>query len=68
MRRGSEGYEVKTIDREAMLRILVDERIQAPGRYQQYVAEQYGDDEEGEENLEDSVPLAKTGHTEGFRT
>ncbi|KZT08720.1 zf-DHHC-domain-containing protein [Laetiporus sulphureus 93-53] len=68
VRRGSEGYEVKTIDREAMLRMMVDERIQAPGRYQQYVAEQYGDDEEGKENLEDFVPLAKTGRTEGVRT
>ena len=36
VRRGSEGYEVRTIDREAMLKQYIVEQMQEPGRYKMY--------------------------------
>jgi len=56
MRRGSEGYELPPIDREAMLRRYIEEQVGEEGRYNVYVPEpesgSTGDDEE-------TVPLAK---------
>lgn len=37
LRRGSEGYEVRSIDREEMLRQHVVDQMQEPGRYNVYV-------------------------------
>lgn len=53
VRRGSEGYEVKPVDREEMLRRFVDERTAEPGRYNVYEPEP-----SSESDLEgDNVPL-----------
>ena len=69
IRRGSEGYEVRPIDREAVLRRYIEEQTADVGRYNLYVPEPdvdsesdglIGGDEDGSENEDgDGVPLAK---------
>ncbi|KAI0931576.1 hypothetical protein AcW1_001057 [Taiwanofungus camphoratus] len=54
VRRGSEGYEVKTIDREEMLQRFIEGRTHEPGRYQRYLPEPPSEDESDEE-----MPLAQ---------
>jgi len=39
VRRGSEGYEVRTIDREGLLAEFIASRSQEEGRYRRYVPE-----------------------------
>jgi len=58
VRRGSEGYEVKSADRDAMLRRFVEDRTHEPGRYQRYVPEP-SSESEPEDEMEDSLPLAQ---------
>lgn len=67
IRRGSEGYEVRPIDREAMLRRYIEGQTAEVGRYNLYVPEPdvdsesdglIGGDGDGSEG-EDEVPLAK---------
>lgn len=54
IRRGSEGYEVKSIDREEMLRRFIEGRVHEPGRYNVYQPEPAS----GPESEEDEdVPL-----------
>jgi ribosomal protein L40E len=56
MRRGSEGLEVRSVDRELMLRRYVEEQAQEDGRYQRYIPEPYSDDdEEGEDTIDRSA-------------
>ncbi|KAH9923635.1 zf-DHHC-domain-containing protein [Fomitopsis serialis] len=57
VRRGSEGYEVKTIDREAMLRGSIEGRTHEPGRYNYYNPE-VSSESEAEDDQDDSTPLA----------
>jgi palmitoyltransferase ZDHHC6 len=60
VRRGSEGYEVKSMDREQLLERYLRELGEQPGRYHRYIPQVYSDDdaeEEGEE--EDNVPLGQ---------
>ncbi|CCL98131.1 uncharacterized protein FIBRA_00125 [Fibroporia radiculosa] len=57
VRRGSEGYEVKAIDRDAILQKFVEGRTHEPGRYQPYVPQPESDSEP--EDIDDSVPLAR---------
>lgn len=59
MRRGSEGFEVRSINREDMLERYLTELGEKPGRYVRYIAQ--SDDDDEEEN--DNVPLA---HVAGF--
>ncbi|PCH34240.1 palmitoyltransferase PFA4 [Wolfiporia cocos MD-104 SS10] len=58
VRRGSEGYEVRPIDREAMLRGFIEGRTHEPGRYQLYMPEPPSEGET-EDDPEDAVPLAQ---------
>lgn len=68
LRRGSEGYEVQTIDREAMLTNYITEQVGEVGRYNIYVPEPDVDSEsdgveganggEVKEGDDDDVPLA----------
>lgn len=39
VRRGSEGYEVQSIDREEILRRFIEGRVHEPGRYHRYEPE-----------------------------
>lgn len=55
-RRGSEGYEVQSIDREEILRRYIETRGEEAGRYKVYVPEP---DTESEEDGEENVPLAR---------
>jgi palmitoyltransferase ZDHHC6 len=48
IRRGSEGYEVQTIDREEMLRRFIENRTLEEGRYNVYVPESGPDSSESE--------------------
>ncbi|KAI0778969.1 zf-DHHC-domain-containing protein [Trametes elegans] len=59
VRRGSEGVEVRAIDREAMLRQWVEDRAAEPGRYRRYVPDPPSEPESGSD-AEDEVPLAST--------
>jgi palmitoyltransferase ZDHHC6 len=59
-RRGSEGLEVRPIDREAMLRQYVEQTVQEYGRYERYLPESISDSDD--EN-EDNVPLAQLRHS-----
>lgn len=56
IRRGSEGYEVRPINREASLRQHVYEQMHEPGRYNVYVPDPPSDAEE--EVDEDDAPLS----------
>ncbi|KAI0695629.1 zf-DHHC-domain-containing protein [Cytidiella melzeri] len=60
VRRGSEGYEVATIDREAMLRQHVVDHMGEPGRYNIYVP-----DFSSESEQEEQPPL--TSKVENWR-
>lgn len=51
VRRGSEGYEVRTIDREAMLRQHVTEQMQEPGRYNIYMPDPPSESDDDEDTL-----------------
>jgi len=64
VRRGSEGYEVRPVGREEMLKRYLEELGEEPGRYLQYIPEPDSDSEEefeGKDNEVDSenVPLAQ---------
>lgn len=48
MRRGSEGFEVRPVDREVMLKRYVDEQVQQEGRYNTYVPEPWSEDEDSD--------------------
>ena len=54
VRRGSEGYEVQSLDREEMLRRYIQDQVAEPGRYHVYVSEQ---DRESDGDPEENVPL-----------
>lgn len=41
VRRGSEGYEVRPVNREEMLREYIQSEIQRTGRYEVYQPEEY---------------------------
>lgn len=47
VRRGSEGYEVRPMDREEMLRRYVDEQTHMQGRYNVYEPEVESESESG---------------------
>lgn len=56
VRRGSEGYEVRSIDREEMLQRFIEGRVHEPGRYNVYQPEPPS----GPESEEDEdVPLVE---------
>ncbi|RPD57081.1 palmitoyltransferase PFA4 [Lentinus tigrinus ALCF2SS1-6] len=57
VRRGSEGYEVRPIDREDLLRRYIEDRTTEPGRYQLYVPDPPSEPESGAE--EEHIPLAE---------
>lgn len=58
VRRGSEGYEARPIDRETMLRRYVEDRTAEPGRYQLYVPSPPSEPDSGPE-AEESIPLSE---------
>jgi len=62
VRRGSEGYEVRPVDREEMLRRYLDDRGEEPDRYQRYVPEPPSESESGEDD-DDETPLGNTRTT-----
>lgn len=64
VRRGSEGYEVRPINREDMLRQHVIEQVHEPGRYNIYVPETPESSSTSEEE-EEKLPLA--GRVERWR-
>ncbi|KZT73329.1 zf-DHHC-domain-containing protein [Daedalea quercina L-15889] len=57
VRRGSEGFEVKAIDREALLQRFIEGRTHEPGRYNYYNPE-VSSESEAEDDTDDSIPLA----------
>ena len=61
VRRGSEGYEVHTINREAMLRQHVTHQLTEPGRYNVYVSEDITPSESDDDTdvEEEELPLAQ---------
>ena len=59
VRRGSEGYEVRPIDREELLRQYIEDRTTEPGRYQLYVPDPPSEPESGPEAEDESIPLAE---------
>jgi len=66
VRRGSEGYEVRPVGREEMLRRYIEEQAQEEGRYNRYMPEPDVDSErEEDEEDEESIPLA--AKVEGWR-
>jgi len=61
VRRGSEGYEVRSIDREQLLAEYIASRGQEAGRYRRYVPEPSESESDGEEEVavpQDEEPLA----------
>jgi len=56
IRRGSEGWEVKQIDREEVLRRYIESRGEEVGRYNYYIPEQAVESESEDED--DDIPLA----------
>jgi palmitoyltransferase len=58
VRRGSEGYEVRPVGREAMLHRYLAEIGETPGRYKRYVPEPDPDESE-----DDDVPLGMRYNT-----
>lgn len=50
VRRGSEGYEVRPVDREELLRSYVHEQTHAEGRYNLYEPEAHSDESLDEED------------------
>ncbi|KAF7796565.1 hypothetical protein EIP86_007746 [Pleurotus ostreatoroseus] len=59
VRRGSEGYEVRAIDREALLRQHVEDQMHEPGRYNVYVPDPITPNESGSETEDEEVPLVQ---------
>lgn len=60
IRRGSEGYEVRPVDRDEMLRRYLEEIGEVPGRYHRYIPQP----EEGEsQDEDDDMPLATVSQT-----
>jgi len=57
VRRGSEGYELPPINREAMLRHYIEGQVGEVGRYNVYVPEPLS--ESTDDDQEEMVPLAK---------
>ena len=57
VRRGSEGFEVKPVNREEMLQRFIEGRTHEPGRYNYYNPE-VSSESETEDDPDDSVPLA----------
>lgn len=55
VRRGSEGFEVRGINREDMLREYVVDQIHDPGRYNVYVPETQSETEDDED---EEIPLS----------
>ena len=56
IRRGSEGYEVRPVDREAMLSRYLKQLGEEPGRYRRYIPQPESEEYESDEDL----PLAPT--------
>lgn len=61
IRRGSEGYEIRPVEREEMLRRYLAELGEEPGRYLRYIPQP--DSEES--TSEDDVPLGRRRETIG---
>ncbi len=59
VRRGSEGYEVRSIDREEMLRRFIEGRVHEPGRYSVYEPEAASGPESEEDEDAPLVERAK---------
>ena len=59
-RRGSEGYEVREINREQLLRQSIEDQVREPGRYNLYVPESVTPDEtDSDTEVESEEPLAQ---------
>ncbi|KAF9778223.1 zf-DHHC-domain-containing protein [Thelephora terrestris] len=57
IRRGSEGYEVRPINREAMMRqYIVMDRVGEAGRYRPYVPERWESEDEEDDAAVEQVP------------
>ncbi|KAF5323533.1 hypothetical protein D9611_005589 [Ephemerocybe angulata] len=63
VRRGSEGYEVRTVDREEMMRRYMEELNSVPDRYNRYEPEPYSESEESDND--DNVPLGTVRRLNG---
>jgi hypothetical protein len=59
VRRGSEGYEVRPVGREELLRRYLEELGEEPGRYQRYIPKPDSDSEEERESDSEKVPIAQ---------
>ncbi|KAL7285081.1 hypothetical protein ACG7TL_000173 [Trametes sanguinea] len=59
VRRGSEGYEVRPINREALLAQYIEDRTAQPGRYNLYVPDPPSEPDSGTELEDEQVPLAE---------
>ncbi|KAI9438436.1 zf-DHHC-domain-containing protein [Lactarius psammicola] len=58
VRRGSEGYEVRPIDREGLLAEFIASRGQEEGHYRRYVPEPPSEPDDSESSWEAGAPLA----------
>lgn len=59
VRRGSEGYEFKPVDREEMLKRYLGQIGETPGRYHRYIPQV----ESESDNEEDNIPLGLRAQT-----
>jgi len=55
VRRGSEGYEVRAIDREGLLAEFIASRAQEEGRYNRYVPEPPSEPDSSESSWEEQA-------------
>ncbi|KAH9897747.1 palmitoyltransferase PFA4 [Cubamyces lactineus] len=59
VRRGSEGYEVRQIDREQLLKQYIEDNTAQPGRYNLYVPDPPSEPDSGTDLDDEQVPLAE---------
>jgi len=66
VRRGSEGYEVRSIDREGLLAEFIASRAQEEGRYRRYVPEPPSEPDSSENGWEDEGGAVDDGSGRGL--
>lgn len=67
VRRGSEGYEVRTINREEMLREYIHSQVERTGRYQVYQPEDAVYAEDYESDSRDEIVVSDNDRPFGLR-
>lgn len=62
VRRGSEGYEVRSINRESMLQRYLEDLGEKPGRYVRYISQPDDGDENEDEDAMGFMPVHSATH------